>query len=564
MHDLRLTLRSYAAFKATTLIVAIAGLCLQLRGMRHDLISGIRATESALLAARYVATFWISHLYMLAIVAAIVAIVLGLDVLRGFFRQHFGLMASQPSRKRERRSVRRVSFVCTTALILLLVLYFPLLHLEGRTPWLGSLLLLSPACSWLLYACLYPEERRGREVHQALARYEFPHRTFDCAGIGVLSRQAEREVDFYSPYRGRYNPNERWEYVLYGDPEQDARWRGHAHFFELLASFTGVDRGNIRLFNTTTDAIQHAFREIVGTLHVSKQKLRVLTTDSEYSTTSATIESLTGKGATRDCVSIDEHVRAGRTPEFIRDIIVRAARSFKPNAICLSHVLHKTGFVMPVSEILAALSDGGEEEPKTFIIIDGAQAVGQISVDPDSVIRKCHYYATSGHKWLLGKETLGILVTHPCEPEITAALPSPLSLARYLIDEEIHGEQAATINPESRITLSCAIEDLIRAGGSSAIEKHCRILSDAFRARITMVRGARVVPVSSFAGMNMIRVDRVRSLAADLQQRGISVCYGVDNAGEAGWLRVCFHYYHSELDVYDLVSALVASMERDL
>ena len=70
--------------------------------------------------------------------------------------------------------------------------------------------------------------------------------------------------------------------------------------------------------------------------------------------------------------------------------------------ISISHVNASTGLRMPVVEIAALAKSRG-----TLCVVDGAQAVGGITVD----VRKlgCDAYVGTGHKWLMGPKGTGFL-----------------------------------------------------------------------------------------------------------------------------------------------------------
>ena len=72
-------------------------------------------------------------------------------------------------------------------------------------------------------------------------------------------------------------------------------------------------------------------------------------------------------------------------------------------AMVLSHVSHVDGRIFPIAEIGALAQD-----QKILFIIDGAQAVGHISVEFDNL--NCDAYFFSGHKWCCGPLGTGGLV----------------------------------------------------------------------------------------------------------------------------------------------------------
>ncbi|HVP12177.1 MAG TPA: aminotransferase class V-fold PLP-dependent enzyme [Phycisphaerae bacterium] len=86
------------------------------------------------------------------------------------------------------------------------------------------------------------------------------------------------------------------------------------------------------------------------------------------------------------------------------DTMERLASSLTPKTrvVSMSHITCTTGAVMPIRAIARVCHDR-----KIILVVDGAQAVGMIPVDLHFL--GCQFYATSGHKWLLGPKGTGLL-----------------------------------------------------------------------------------------------------------------------------------------------------------
>src|SRR5207249_10677164 len=65
-----------------------------------------------------------------------------------------------------------------------------------------------------------------------------------------------------------------------------------------------------------------------------------------------------------------------------------------------------TGTVLDLKELIDAAN---KENVRTLFVVDGSQAVGNIMVSDDALVRSA-YYAFQGHGWLLGTQSSGILV----------------------------------------------------------------------------------------------------------------------------------------------------------
>ncbi|MGQ9630905.1 MAG: aminotransferase class V-fold PLP-dependent enzyme [bacterium] len=81
---------------------------------------------------------------------------------------------------------------------------------------------------------------------------------------------------------------------------------------------------------------------------------------------------------------------------------VRDAITSRTRLICLSHITYNTGEILPVEEVAEVARLRGIP-----FLVDGAQAVGHISVDVKAI--GCDFYSFPGHKWLLGPIGTGAL-----------------------------------------------------------------------------------------------------------------------------------------------------------
>lgn len=74
--------------------------------------------------------------------------------------------------------------------------------------------------------------------------------------------------------------------------------------------------------------------------------------------------------------------------------------------VAMSHVSCMTGLRVPARDITDAA-----HARKVPVLFDGAQAAGQFEIDLREI--GCDYYATNGHKWLLGPAGTGALYVSP-------------------------------------------------------------------------------------------------------------------------------------------------------
>jgi selenocysteine lyase/cysteine desulfurase len=165
-----------------------------------------------------------------------------------------------------------------------------------------------------------------------------------------------------------------------------------------VAAFLGCDADNLLITRSTTDAMN----TLVAGMRLETGD-RVLTTDQEHEGATYCWTNL----ARRHGVIVDVIPIAPDDQDPVV-ILERFARAIRPatRVISVSHVISATGHRMPVSEIAALARSKG-----VFCVVDGAQAVGQVSVDVKAI--GCHAYAGAGHKWLMGPKGTGVLYLSP-------------------------------------------------------------------------------------------------------------------------------------------------------
>jgi isopenicillin-N epimerase len=98
-----------------------------------------------------------------------------------------------------------------------------------------------------------------------------------------------------------------------------------------------------------------------------------------------------------------------------------AAISPKTRVLAIPHQTSMLGLILPIREIIAIARHKGH--PKLFVLIDGAQSVGQIDVDVSAL--DCDAYGFSPHKWMLAPPGCGALyIRHSRQEEIWTTLCS--------------------------------------------------------------------------------------------------------------------------------------------
>ena len=188
------------------------------------------------------------------------------------------------------------------------------------------------------------------------------------------------------------------------DPEANLDWEdAKALVNERLEKLLGVSEDKVSLFHNTTVGVQRILTRI---LQLSRQQEIVfLTTDFEYPGIMAMAD---------ECwpgplyiVKVEEMIW-NKQADQVSEAIKQAILLTRPTVVYLSHVSRGVGYVLKqdVVDFIRAVSPG------TIIILDGAQAIGNIDVS-SHIIDMTDFYVTSGHKWLGGQATLGVVLADP-------------------------------------------------------------------------------------------------------------------------------------------------------
>lgn len=236
-------------------------------------------------------------------------------------------------------------------------------------------------------------------------------------------------------------------------------------------------------------------------------------------------------------------------PDILRHI--KSSISDNTRLIALSHIQYGGGLRMPVREIAQIAHARGIP-----LLVDGAQSVGQISVDVKDI--GCDFYALSGQKWLMGPGGTGALYIRP---------ESRAVLEPMFTTHEMEERRQSRHPPLSRFALTsqnnglvAGLAEAVRLNheiGIEQIESRSKRLADLLR------RGLESLPVaiisatlpSSSSGVVTIRAEDWPPglLVSELQRRFNIVARAVKVP--AG-VRFCTAYFNTEEEVEQVARAL--------
>lgn len=348
----------------------------------------------------------------------------------------------------------------------------------------------------------------------------------------------------------------------------------------------------ITFFHNTTAGVQRIFLRLSHLFGPAVPTL--LTTDLEYpGIVSLVDENWNGRLI---MTQIAELINTGQA-DLVTERLKRSILATRPSVVYLSHVGRANGYRID-EDIVHYIK---EVNPSTVIIIDGAQACGNIYLDR-GFLEEVDFYVTSGHKWLCAKATLGIVHAHenwklkdPAQSYSktqastgTGNSSALLSLRRAVAD--FNGETTPQ-TPELRMRDIESHNRRLAEYFSSEMVRRCGLKSlgilNGEHARGWRCNGIVVVNLPSEEIVNELQKQPAANfkftVLTDENWRDKKVGgeplggrYLLDcDASEAKhffkqvdfqdkpipgtgpyWSRFCFHYYHTKTDVDDLVEKI--------
>jgi selenocysteine lyase/cysteine desulfurase len=501
----------------------------------------------------YIFTYWTHHPLLLLFFSGAFFLIFGLNVMQAAFERRVPPLPPLTGDKLNEHVIRRLNQGLCVILIISTMIAIPLLHLWLPT-WSNTfLVIISTAGTFISFLPSFFHDS-GANLRRRLGNYDFHFHgrlSFDTASMGAEAVQVKRELSHYEEIRGASPLNNKVECYL-SDGRHSTAWEGYKEFYQKLGQFVQVNASRITTHQNTTTAIEHALRLLAsdGTYCV--------TTDIEYGSVLDRVKRSFPEGRLHLVQLKDEHLDGTLSSHEIVNRVVRAVNNLYASddgkrryVIVLSHVIYLTGVVLDISRLCSEIS---VPKARLFLVIDGAQAVGNIEVHR-KLVDECDFYATSGHKWLLGKAALGILFH---SPEVYEKLDISVADIRKntppfsSIDFEIDGNYASeTTNIEPIVSLNVMLVELLEIGQHTLAE-HNAALARVFAKYVPRISGAMLLTRETEGGIVSVRVQNAKSVEESLEERFGYHCQALD----ANTLRFSFHYFVSERDVYALVDAL--------
>lgn len=250
----------------------------------------------------------------------------------------------------------------------------------------------------------------------------------------------------------------------------------------------------------------------------------------------------------------------------------------RTKAVVVSHVVFCTGRVLDI----AAISGSILERAKSLgiappaIVVDGAQAVGQLPVDVRAL--GCDFYAADGHKWLLGPPGSGfVFVARKYFQGSGRALPvyrTYMIAPRHRPKSDVGREfEPATMNVAPIAGLERAI-DVLGSPGSpkefAPLSRSIQKRADVFRALlsqelagldVTIAGDAPGMVILSFGGLEEdTAIELYSNLRRQLDKHFGVICRSIDSPP---CLRFCIHCFVSDEELTIAIRALKRLLQFD-
>jgi L-cysteine/cystine lyase len=237
---------------------------------------------------------------------------------------------------------------------------------------------------------------------------------------------------------------------------------------------------------------------------------------------------------------------------------MEAAISDRTKLVFLSHVQYSSGLRMPVEQIRGLTKEKG-----ALMLLDGAQAAGQVSLDMADL--DCDFYSLPGQKWLLGPEGVGALyIRRNLIPQVEPIHVGGRSVVSF--DDPYSFEpDPSSINKfvlsSVSVPLYAGLVETIRfiqEIGVKQIEERNLDLAEAMKGALNSIPGVRVLsPLtrSSSSGLVSFSVEGVNpgTAVARLWEDHRIVARAVQLPSS---IRLSLHFFNTEEEVERVAEAV--------
>jgi L-cysteine/cystine lyase len=294
---------------------------------------------------------------------------------------------------------------------------------------------------------------------------------------------------------------------------------------EGFAELLGVEARSIALTTSTTEGCN----VVLSGLELAEGD-EIVTTDAEHF-------GLIGPIVTSPATVRVARVRDRPAAEALEAILSQITP--RTRLVALSHVTWVNGHKLPWREV--------REQTGVPVLVDGAQSVGAIPVEPDDA----DFYTVSAQKWLCGPDLTGALYVRDAD-RLRVALPSYLSQREYDLAAATFEPQEGAPRFDTHFTPFASIAGLLAAFSVHPDWRYERALEAASRCRDLLAERFEVVTEPGHSTLVAFKVADAEEAALRLGRQGVIV----REIPRTGLVRVSCGWWTSDGDLERLAAAL--------
>ena len=200
----------------------------------------------------------------------------------------------------------------------------------------------------------------------------------------------------------------------------------HENVAGEIANLLGTGTSNVGFGPNTTHCLNNGIISVIKAIHLEYEErtldpeIKFVNTDLDHPSIKNLIDQITKKYCTVETINLYEKFNPNITLEQVVKIFSDKVKkwknvdNYKGNIILfIPHISWSLGLRLPFERIVLAYRKLFDD--KLWVIVDGAHALGHISLSLDELVAHgaIDYYATCGHKWLGGPHGTGIYWASP-------------------------------------------------------------------------------------------------------------------------------------------------------
>ena len=446
---------------------------------------------------------------------------------------------------------KSLTLLVTLLALVLVLLSVPFLTLHFPV-WISFLMKYGPVAAGVLrYLSILPDTHTIERI-PGIAQLDWDSRSFDATYRSTQSPALTKELKACASLMSPSSPDAARRFLTQGSAT--VTWSGVDALFHNLEAWLRLSAESISLHECASEAIEFAIAEILDARGANSTV--ILTTDAEHKSVRRVVEEHLQPiyQFQLETVPVQNRLWNNVPSREIVAHLLKACIDKKPDIVVLSHVFPDSGVILDLKELI----DGVRKEGlHTLFVVDGSQAMGNVVVSDDILLRTA-YYAFNAHNWLLGTPSLGILVRNGWLLRVTANMPDAAPLKRPFSAFGQTGAQELPATYESFFpwfALNFLLKREWLVVGADAAAKHSIRLAGLFRSEMQK-RDFRIVGTFSEGSTVVIaNVPHTHELYRALDAKRVRcrmVSADLESGKRAFGIRFCFHHYHDDEDVRDL------------